>query len=276
MNDSESVCQLCGDDNSEQICTVQERPQRETDYRIPEEDYQRKIKRCLGCGVYFNVHGMKIPNLYSGFYMTTTYKNQIHERFSRIAALPYERSDNKHRVTRIREKLIEDRVDPKKISLLDVGSGLGVFPAEIKKFVPKISCIDPDPNAVEHLSNEVGIGQVFCGFFEEYQFDAGSGFDLISINKVLEHVPNPISFLGKARDLLNIGGVIYIEVPDARAALESGTPIDREEFFLEHHLIFTRESCEFMAEAVGMNWQYLETIREPSDKHTLVGWLNPS
>ena len=38
-------------------------------------------------------------------------------------------------------------------------------------------------------------------------------FDLISFNKVLEHVKNPIMLLKSSKRFLNENGIVYIEVP---------------------------------------------------------------
>ena len=42
-------------------------------------------------------------------------------------------------------------------------------------------------------------------------------FDLISFNKVLEHLKNPIMLLKSSKRFLNKNGIVYIEVPDIKA-----------------------------------------------------------
>ena len=42
-------------------------------------------------------------------------------------------------------------------------------------------------------------------------------FHLITLNKVLEHVQNPVIFLKKSLKFLKKNGLVYIEVPDSNA-----------------------------------------------------------
>lgn len=60
---------------------------------------------------------------------------------------------------------------------------------------------------------------VFCGSIEDFALRAPGKFDLIVAQHVLEHVPNPESFLACARDLLAPHGKLCVAVPnyDARA-----------------------------------------------------------
>ncbi|MBX3204665.1 MAG: class I SAM-dependent methyltransferase [Labilithrix sp.] len=60
---------------------------------------------------------------------------------------------------------------------------------------------------------------VFCGAIEDFAETAPRKFDLVVAQHVLEHVPDPVSFLRHARDLLAPGGRVCIVVPnyDARA-----------------------------------------------------------
>ncbi len=60
---------------------------------------------------------------------------------------------------------------------------------------------------------------VFCGSIEAFAEKKPGEFDLIVAQHVLEHVPDPVSFLQCARELLAPGGKVCIAVPnyDARA-----------------------------------------------------------
>ena len=42
-------------------------------------------------------------------------------------------------------------------------------------------------------------------------------FDIITLNKVIEHVKNPKALIAKSIKNLKNNGVIYIEVPDEKA-----------------------------------------------------------
>ena len=55
--------------------------------------------------------------------------------------------------------------------------------------------------------------------------------------------------------------------PDVAAAAEGP---GREEFFIEHHHVFSPASLVLMAEKAGLSLTRLERLREPSSKFTLA------
>jgi 2-polyprenyl-3-methyl-5-hydroxy-6-metoxy-1,4-benzoquinol methylase len=98
-------------------------------------------------------------------------------------------------------------------------------------------------------------------------------FDLVTYNKVLEHVKDPVKLLQKAQDHLLPGGFIYVEVPDGEAAMIDGK--DREEFLLGHIHVFSAASLALMATRAGLSICRLERLREPSKKYTLWATMIP-
>ena len=91
------------------------------------------------------------------------------------------------------------------------------------------------------------------------------------MNKVLEHVSDPIAILKKAKKNLLSDGFIYIEVPDAEEASKKGK--DREEFFIDHLHVFTKSSLIYMCKNVGLQTMKIERIIEPSGKFTLFAFI---
>jgi hypothetical protein len=63
-------------------------------------------------------------------------------------------------------------------------------------------------------------------------------------------------------------------VPDGEAAVHEGP--GREEFFIEHHHIFSAVSLALLAARAGFNVQVIERLREPSRKYTLRAFLVPA
>ncbi len=79
--------------------------------------------------------------------------------------------------------------------------------------------------------------------------------------------------LAKSAKHLNPGGFVYVEVPDGEAAVHEGP--GREEFFIEHHHVFSAASLALLATRAGFNVQVIERLHEPSTKYTLRGFLIP-
>ena len=133
--------------------------------------------------------------------------------------------------------------------MLDVGSGLAVFPARMKEAGWTCTALDPDPRAVEHARTVVGVEAVRADFMEA---DDLGRFDLVTLNKVLEHVPDPAAMLGRTREFLAEGGVVYVELPDGEAAAADPDGPDREEFFIEHLHVFSMSSMSLLADRAGL------------------------
>ena len=105
------------------------------------------------------------------------------------------------------------------------------------------------------------------GDFRTVDHAALGRFEVITLNKVIEHVENPLKLLRAAAPLLAAGGFLYIEVPDGEAASAEGP--GREEFFIEHHHVFSAASLAMTVERAGFTLLSLERLREPSTKFTL-------
>ena len=156
------------------------------------------------------------------------------------------------------------------LTILDIGSGLGVFPYAIKKVGWNCTALDPDVRSVRHAREIVGV-EAIHGDFMEVQ-DIGQ-FDIITFNKVLEHIVDPIAMLTKSSRHLLSTGFVYIEVPDGESAVVDGS--EREEFFIDHFHIFSLTSLSLLSTYANFSVQTIERIREPSGKYTLRAFLQP-
>jgi 2-polyprenyl-3-methyl-5-hydroxy-6-metoxy-1,4-benzoquinol methylase len=130
------------------------------------------------------------------------------------------------------------------------------------------TALDPDPRAVEHARQTAGVEAV-CGHFPGARLDGK--FDLVTFNKVLEHVEDPVAMLAASGPLVAEDGFVYVEVPDGEAAAAEGP--GREEFFIEHHHAFSAASLVLLAARAGFRVREMERLREPSGKFTLRGFL---
>lgn len=268
------ACYLCGGRDARLIADLRQRPTGETDFRIPPDQYRRQIHQCLGCDVFFSTHDMLPADVYRGTYNATTYAGRLLENFRKIRALPEECSDNKQRVRRVGRFLSERGRAPADTRVLDVGSGLCVFLAELKELGYDCYCVDPDPVAVRHALEHACVDGAYAGTLDECMFP--EAFDLIALNKVLEHVADPVSMLATCRQWLKPGGAVYLEVPDGETSL-AGQPLEgREEFYIEHHTVFTVPALRFLIEAAHFQPVEIGRLHEPSDKFTLFAFLTPA
>jgi SAM-dependent methyltransferase len=267
---AQSEC-LCGRSELDVVFTYTEPPAGEVRFDFGAgKTYLRRVMRCRSCGHFLSVHDMDMSNLYKQDYVDSTYRDGVQRAFERILGLDPARSDNVGRVRRVVE-FVERRGPAGSRTVLDVGSGLCVFLHRLKQETGwDCTALDPDPRAAAHARERAAVNSV-CGDFME--MTALSSYDLITFNKVLEHVLDPVAMLARARRHLSDQGLVYIELPDGEAAVEAGP--GREEFFIDHHHIFSAQSLLILAQRAGFRLLELERLREPSTKYTLRAFLLP-
>lgn len=245
-------------------------PAGETRFDLRGANYARAYDRCTLCGHFFGRHSLDLSQLYARDYVDATYGGPqgMRERWQKILALPQERSDNAGRVARIQEFAAKHLAGGVR-RLLDVGAGIGVFPAAMKQLGWDVTALEPDKRTAAHLRDVVGVR---ADTRELAALDPAAGrFEAITFNKVLEHVEDPVRLLAAAAGLLAPGGFVYIELPDVAAAVAGP---GREEFFIEHHHVFSPASLTMLAERAGLAVLEVERLIEPSGKYTLRGFLH--
>lgn len=241
-------------------------PAGETVFEGTGRRYQRSYLRCDLCGHWFSNNAMDLQGLYGGAYVDNTYGERMRQTFERILALPPSMSDNAGRVACLLDFARAHFPSDMKPRLLDVGSGLGVFPYRMREAGWRCTALDPDERAARHARKAVGIEAV-TGDFMKLELSALGMFDVVTFNKVLEHVEDPVAMLGRARPLLAPGGFVYFEVPDGDAAAVEGP--GREEFFIEHHHVFSPASAVLLAVRAKLSPLRVQRLREPSSKFTV-------
>jgi SAM-dependent methyltransferase len=264
---------ICGGRHFDSVFEYRTPPEGEVRFRFSSGGgYRRSIVRCADCGHFLSLHGMDMSELYSGAYVEATYgADGLRRTFERIAALPPEKSDNAGRVDRVvRFARAYFPGGAKELSVQDVGSGLCVLQHPLQKEETGWYCVavDPDPRAAAHARDVAGVAAI-AGDFMTLQRTLR--FGLITFNKVLEHVTDPVPMLRRAGEHLAPGGAVYIELPDGEAAAHDGP--GREEFFIDHHHVFSAKSLRVLAERAGFAVLEEERLREPSSKYTLRAFL---
>lgn len=104
--------------------------------------------------------------------------------------------------------------DRQRKAVLDIGSGMGTFLYAAKPHYPIAIGLDVSEKMGQFVSRQVGV-PVHIVQFEQYQPD--HKFSLIHMSHVVEHVPNPNEWLQKAKELLEPGGILVINVPNKRS-----------------------------------------------------------
>lgn len=271
--ESASTRCLCGSTELEPLFHYDAAPTGEVRFAFSAgASYRRDVLRCARCRHMRSVHAMDAGSLYTQGYVDATYgADGIQKAFERINAIDPTKSDNIGRVARVLEFARAELGDRRKApTILDVGSGLCVFLHRMKAAGWDGTALDPDPRAAEH-ARSLGLKAVTGDFMRASELGT---FDAITFNKILEHVPYPIEMLARAKALVKPNGFIYVELPDGECSAAEGP--GREEFFIDHHHIFSAASTAILAARAGFTLRVLERLREPSTKFTLRAFLLPT
>lgn len=101
---------------------------------------------------------------------------------------------------------------------LEVGSGHGLFTAEVLRLIPetRIISIDISRAAIEMTREMLTAFNIDSQGFEAFQadflnsFNEGEKYDFIILGEVLEHVSDAPGFVAQAKRVLNQHGAIYL------------------------------------------------------------------
>lgn len=260
-------CYFCKKNNFIKKFEYFKPPKGETEYFISKKKYYRYYLQCSNCHHCFSISKIKLKNLYFSKYNEATYSGDLKKNFEKIKNLSNDKSDNYFRVKRVVNFVNRKIHKIKKRNLLDVGSGLGIFPYAIsnKNFI--CTALDPDKLSCSHLKNNLKINAIHGDFLKIRIKDK---YDVITFNKVIEHVKKPEKMLMKAKSVLKKNGIIYIEVPDVLAGKKGKS---REEFHIDHLHVFSKQSIFFLAKIINLNLKFVKSIREPSGKFTIYAFL---
>tara|TARA_B100000579_G_scaffold389661_1_gene363633 strand:- start:296 stop:1114 length:819 start_codon:yes stop_codon:yes gene_type:complete len=259
-------CRVCNEPNPILKFIYNKKPKLETNFNLNKEDYYREFYKCKNCEHMFSIMKMDFENIYTKLYTDSTYGKNIHKKFKEIINLPIHKSDNENRFKFIKN-ISENLLKKQNIKILDVGSGLGVFPWRAKKERWDVTALDPDKNNIKHIKENINIKTIQGDFLKTIITEK---YDIITFNKVLEHLKNPIEMLIKAKKNLKKKSFIYVEVPSVVAAKKGK---NREEFFIEHFHVFSRKSLQILSRKCKLNSLNFKTLIEPSGKYTLRGVL---
>lgn len=251
--------------NLKKIYSFKTKPKNEPEYRI--KNYNRSIIQCNQCLHFFAEHKINTEALYKKNYSLISHGKNLSSKFDKIIKLK-EKSDNFHRVIRILNFFKKTKKN--NINLLDIGSGLGIFLYSLsKKTNWKLTGIEPDLNFYNFSKRELNLNIKNVDFNKK---NLEKKYDIITLNKVIEHVKSPDLFLMKTKKLLKKNGFIYIEVPDGIAAQKSKEGKNREEFFLDHLHIFSINSLKNVLVKSKFKVLKIENIKEKSGKYTIFAF----
>jgi SAM-dependent methyltransferase len=134
--------------------------------------------------------------------------------------------------------------------LLDVGCGNGRYLYEMRRLGWRVEGLEPDP-----LAARIAREKYDLHIHETTLEDAvlvGESYDVVTLNHVIEHLPDPAGCLSRCHDLLKPGGKLIVRAPNA---LSLGHSIFGKSWFPldvpRHYFVFSPRSLGLLARKAG-------------------------
>jgi SAM-dependent methyltransferase len=225
-------------------------------------------RECVSCGLMILNDTHEYEKIYSdGTYYSVNgdAAEFLMERFRKVISLPKGKSDNLERVSRIKDFIASKQTK----SILDIGAGMGVFLYQFLDDSWKGSALEPDPNACKHMRNVIKNAKIINGSLD--QLFTENKYDLITMNRVLEHIYDQNKTLSSLGKHLNKNGIVYLELPDTESYYKDGP--NNEAFGYGHYYVYSPESLKLLADKAGFETLDIQREVEPSGKFTLYGFF---
>lgn len=100
------------------------------------------------------------------------------------------------------------------LRILDVGCGLGNISLPLGSLGYYVVGIDIDSQSIKEAKKRNIFPNVHFYVQDIFSFSPKRPFDIIIACEVIEHVENPLRLLKKIRQLLNLGGIVIVSIPN--------------------------------------------------------------
>lgn len=169
------------------------------------------ILKCVSCGQMVTsplLSEQDLPALYSRYYPRGSVDFEAIKREADLVLLP-DAETTRHRNGTDNQGHYSVKPGQK---VLDIGCGSCVSLLEVRNIGGEAWGIETDPNVraiADHFGLTVHIGSIHDDPFPD------EDFDLIVLNQVIEHVPDPIALLKLVRTRLRLGGRVIVATPNS-------------------------------------------------------------
>ena len=155
-----------------------------------------------------------------------------------------------------------------KTKYLEVGCSFGgVLKNVLKSDIESCSVVEPNKTDVKFLKENIEGVNIFNGMFEK--IDTTEKYNLVTSFEVLEHIISPTIFLKKCYELMELGGIINIEVPNHNDVLLFYKSSRYKNFYYHkaHIHYFTDKSLSELFERNGFDGKVSSFLMYPFFNH---------
>jgi SAM-dependent methyltransferase len=272
-------CAVCDGEEGNEILLI-DRPDRfEQSIGVGSKGYARQWVECLLCGAASNLlppeSAQRLAILRAAYYEVDFMGSDIGEKYRRVMSMPAGQSDNAGRVARVTDFVRRWSGAPAQPRVMDIGAGTGVF---LSRLVDQTAGawqylgVEPDPRAAAHLRQLEKFAVVEAMYLGQPEL---RGFNLVTLNKVLEHIEQPLPFLLQVvQSLVPDDGLLYVEVPD-KLTTRLRSPQDNILGALHCHL-YDPTSLGYLLRRAGLELLCVNRVAEPSGKLSVYAFAAPA
>lgn len=215
------------------------------------------IERCVSCGHMSTSPRLTeadLPALYSTYYPRRSIDYAALEKEAAIVEKPFASFRRRLAGTNNQGHYLAKRGE----KVLDIGCGSCLSLLEMQKLGVNCWGVETDPNVrdiAEKYALQVHIGSIFDTPFPDIKFD------LIVLNQVIEHVPDPAAVLATIKGRLAEGGKVALAFPNTDSIYRTiwkGRWINWHIPFHQNH--FNKRSFTLLANAMGYNVDSVKAI----------------
>jgi SAM-dependent methyltransferase len=189
------------------------------------EDYSPLYRVCRACGTLVS----RAPYA-AAIYDKDYWLGRQTERHGLPDIRARARLDLPERCTHWLRRLVSVRPPPARV--LEVGCAHGGFVALLGWAGYEAMGTEMSPWVSRFAHETFGV-KVLTGLIEEQDLKAGS-FDVIVLNDVIEHLPDPIGTMGHCARLLAEGGLFLIQTPEYKEHIDYQTLVRANDLFIKH------------------------------------------
>lgn len=228
------------------------------------------IVDCVECGF---KHILPLPSLedIEEFYGTFFYENLWPDAIKNSSKdLEWDRVGFKEKYDKLEELLS----DAKARTLLDIGSGAGYFLQYGEERKWNVMGMEPNETAFKFSTEYLNL-DIKKSNFDKGNYNQFGTFDVVTLNKVFEHLVNPQNTLSLVHKILKPNGLICITVPNDFNPLQEIVCdyYDKEQWWIdpkEHVNYFDKDSLQRLLDKNGFKTEFI-TSEFPLELFILMG-----
>jgi 2-polyprenyl-3-methyl-5-hydroxy-6-metoxy-1,4-benzoquinol methylase len=139
-----------------------------------------------------------------------------------------------------------------KFNILEIGSGLGYLTYALSKEGHKVLGIDISEKAINEATSK--FGNLFINSDIDNHINTGKKYDFIVLTEVIEHIPDPLTFLSGLKLLLNENSKIILTTPNK--SIYPNNVFWETELPPVHYWWFSENSIINISKRIGYNVKF--------------------